>query len=153
MKKQIQTRPKLPITTENFLRTLIHQNSIATNTSVLDEDFDPQAARRESEENLQALAPQGPLEAMLASQLLGINQLQHACMTFANNLTDHKASQYYTNSAIKLSNTFVQQATLLAKLQGWLGQKIIVERVEVNHGGQAIVGNIQGTNPAKDVKK
>lgn len=38
----------------------------------------------------------------------------------------------------------LQQATLLAKLQGGIGQKIIVEHVDVHQGGQAIVGNIQG---------
>jgi hypothetical protein len=48
------------------------------------------------------------------------------------------------NTAIKLSNTFVQQAALLAKLQGGGAQKIVVERVDVHQGGQAIVGSIQG---------
>ena len=44
----------------------------------------------------------------------------------------------------RLANCFVQQANMLTKLQGIAGQKITVERVVVNQGGQAVVGNIQG---------
>lgn len=52
--------------------------------------------------------------------------------------------KYYTNTAIKLANTFSQQANLLHKLQGNSNQKMTVERVHVHDGGQAIVGNVQG---------
>lgn len=43
------------------------------------------------------------------------------------------------------------QASLLAKLQGGgIGQKIIVERVDVSHGGQAVVGIVNaGTHTEK----
>ena len=46
----------------------------------------------------------------------------------------------------------MQQANTLAKLQGVGGQKIIIERVDVHQGGQAIVGNIQGGMGGKDKK-
>ena len=81
---------------------------------------------------------------MLAAQMLSIHHLQQRSMTYANACEGMKLQQYYTNAAIKLSNCFVQQANMLAKLQGVGGQKIIVERVDVHQGGQAIVGNIQG---------
>ena len=50
------------------------------------------------------------------------------------------------------SNTFIQQANLLAKLQGGIGQKIIVERVDVSHGGQAVIGTVNGGVPADKAK-
>ena len=65
-------------------------------------------------------------------------------MAMANSLSYSEAAQYYTNTAIKLSNCFVSQANLLAKLQGGCGQKIIVERVDVSHGGQAVIGTVSG---------
>lgn len=46
----------------------------------------------------------------------------------------------------------MQQANLLAKLQGLGSQKITVERIEVHQGGQAIVGNIQGGRSNKEKK-
>nr|HAT8715386.1 hypothetical protein [Legionella jordanis] len=73
-----------------------------------------------------------------------IHELQQTTMAFAISCTDLELKKYYTNAAIKLANCFTQQASVLAKLQGVGGQKIIVERVDVHQGGQAIVGNIQG---------
>ncbi len=58
--------------------------------------------------------------------------------------------KYCTNTTVKLANCFVQQVNILAKLQGVGGQKIIVERVEVQQGGQAVVGNIQGSMGSRD---
>lgn len=65
-------------------------------------------------------------------------------MIYANATDELELKKYYTNAAIKLANCFTQQANILAKLQGIGGQKIIVERVDVHQGGQAVVGNIQG---------
>lgn len=72
------------------------------------------------------------------------HDLQQESMTYANgcSVSDHDSKQYFTNTAIKLANTFCTQAQLLAKLQGVGGQKIVVERVDVSHGGQAVIGNI-----------
>ena len=76
--------------------------------------------------------------------MMAIHKLQQTSMALANGLPYGDSSKFYTNTSIKLSNTFIQQATLLAKLQGGIGQKIVVEHVDVHQGGQAIVGNIQG---------
>lgn len=128
---------------ENFNKRLIHNNAIATN-NIRSENFDLDKAREKSSEALEALNAQSGLQAMLASQMLSIHELQQTTMTFANGSSDFELKKYYTNSAIKLANCFAQQASVLAKLQGVGGQKIIVERVDVHQGGQAIVGNIQG---------
>ncbi len=128
---------------ENFNKRLIHNNAIATN-NIRSENFDLDKAREKSNEAMVALNAQSGLQSMLASQMLSIHELQQTTMAFANGTSDFELKKYYTNSAIKLANCFTQQASVLAKLQGVGGQKIIVERVDVHQGGQAIVGNIQG---------
>jgi hypothetical protein len=45
-----------------------------------------------------------------------------------------------------------QQASMFAKLQGAGWQKIIIEKVEVHQGGQAVVGNVQSGMDIKDKK-
>ena len=82
---------------------------------------------------------------MLEAQMLSIHQLQQQSMVFVNGIDSMTSKQYHTNTAIKLSNCFVQQASLLAKLQGAVGQTMMVGRVDVHEGGQAVVGNIHGT--------
>jgi hypothetical protein len=91
-----------------------------------------------------ALNSQNSLQEMLIAQMTSIHLLQQKTIALANRtgLTDNK--QYLINSSIKLAHCFTQQAALLAKLQGIGSQKITVEHVEVHHGGQAIVGSIQG---------
>ncbi|AOW59545.1 hypothetical protein QHW22_14490 [Legionella pneumophila] len=134
---------------ENFNKHLIHKNAIATN-DIRSENFDLDKARDRSNEALIALNAQDGLQAMLVSQMISIHELQQTTMAFANGCSALELKKFYTNSAIKLSNCFTQQANILAKLQGVGGQKIIVERVDVHQGGQAIVGNIQGSMGNKE---
>ncbi len=128
---------------DKFTQHLIQESTLASNNFRC-EHFDLESAKQKTVEGLTALGATNGLQAMLAAQMLSIHQLQQKSMTFANAVDDLKLKQYYTNSALKLSNCFVQQANMLAKLQGIGGQKIIVERVDVHQGGQAIVGNVQG---------
>ncbi|HFE6593597.1 TPA: hypothetical protein ACIZAC_000376 [Legionella pneumophila] len=134
---------------ENFKRRVIHKNAIATN-NIRSDNFDLDEAKRNSSDALIALNAQSSLQAMLVSEMLSIHELQQTTMAFAIGCTDLELKKYYTNSAIKLANCFTQQANVLAKLQGIGGQKIIVERVDVHQGGQAIVGNIQGSMGNKE---
>lgn len=130
---------------ENFTDKVIRYNAIACSNRI-DENWDRQQAISESTDNLKALNAQGGLQEMIVAQMTSIHQLQQMTVALANSsgLTDSK--QYYINSAAKLANCFTQQAALLAKLQGFGGQKIVVEHVEVHHGGQAVVGNINNTH-------
>lgn len=129
--------------TESFHQHLIHIAAIASN-DIRSDNFDINAAKEVSNNALIALNAQSTLQAMLAAQMLSIHELQQTTMACASGCNHFELKKYYTNSAIKLSNCFVQQANVLAKLQGVGGQKIIVERVDVHQGGQAIVGNVQG---------
>ncbi|BCA94309.1 hypothetical protein TUM19329_06700 [Legionella antarctica] len=128
---------------EKFNRHIIDENAIATN-NIRAEKFDMDKAKQKSSDALIALDVNGGLQSMLAAQMLSIHELQQRTMAYANAIDSLELKKYYTNTAVKLANCFVQQATILAKLQGVGGQKIIVERVDVHQGGQAVVGNIQG---------
>ena len=146
-KKQLQTnRATKRSVQDKFMSSIVHSNALATSNNFKNDDFDLDGAKSKSKMSLTALDVDGGLQAMLASQMLAINKLQHTCMAVANNLTHSDESRYYTNTAIKLANTFVQQAALLAKLQGGGGQKIIVERVNISNGGQAVIGTVSAPN-------
>ena len=126
-----------------FKAHLIHEN-IAASHNIRGATFDLEKARQLSHDAMSALGVRGGLQSMLAAQMLSIHQLQQRTMAYAHGIDNLDVQKYYTNAAVKLTNCFVQQASLLARLQGVGGQKIIVERVDVHDGGQAIVGNIQG---------
>lgn len=128
---------------EKFSHHIIYENAIATN-DIRKEKFDINKAKEKSKDAMTALGIDGGLQSMLAAQMLSIHELQQRTMAYANGVDNLELKKYYTNAAVKLSNCFVQQANILSKLQGVGGQKIIVERVDVHQGGQAVVGNIQG---------
>lgn len=130
-------------THENFIQNLMHDAALATH-NFRDENFNLENAKQLSNEGLSALRTEEGLLSMLTAQMLSIHKLQQKSMTFANAANDFQLQQYYTNTSIKLANCFVQQTNMLAKLRGVGGQKIIVERVNVHRGGQAIVGHVQG---------
>ncbi|WP_028388650.1 hypothetical protein [Legionella fairfieldensis] len=127
---------------EKFTRQILHESALASN-NMKDTGFNLEHAKEEAKSALLALgANNNGLESMIAAQMLSIHKLQQKTMCYAQNINNFKLEQYYINSGVKLAKCFVQQANLLAKLQGMGGQKITVERVEVHQGGQAIVGNI-----------
>ena len=136
------TKKKVAFAQKQFLESAIHNNALASNSSH-SRCFDIEKEKDKSTVAMTALEVSSSLQAMLASQILSINKLQHACMIMANNLPYGEQHKYYTNSAIKLANTFIQQANLLAKLQGGCKQNISIEHLDVHQGGQAVVGTIQ----------
>ena len=90
-----------------------------------------------------SLGANGVLQNMLVTQLLGIYELQQKILPYANrSVHSPECSQYFINSLTKLSNVFIQQLNTLQKLQGNSHQKVTVEHLHVNAGGQAIVGQV-----------
>jgi hypothetical protein len=150
-KKQLPVSDKKNDTKKTFNRYIIQENSRTLN-DVTAHNFDINKATQISENSLAALDAKDGLQSMLAAQILSIHKLQQKSMAYAHAADDFELKKYFTNTAIKLANCFVQQANMLAKLQGIAGQKIIVERVDVHQGGQAIVGNIQNNMGARDKK-
>lgn len=134
---------------QRFKNKIIRKSVIATN-NIMSDSFNIDEANKESQEALIALNATTSLQSMLAAQMLSVHELQQRTIAFAHGSSEIDIKTYYTNSAIKLANCFVQQANLLAKLQGIAGQKIIIEHVDVHQGGQAIVGTIEGAMGNKE---
>jgi hypothetical protein len=88
------------------------------------------------------IKPRDQLEAMLASQMACVHI---ASMTFARRLNhvDNIQQQDSAEKAYnKLLRTFTSQMEALRKYRTGGEQKVTVQHVQVNEGGQAIVGNV-----------
>ena len=83
------------------------------------------------------------MQNMLVTQLLGVHELQQRLLLYATrSMHDPERGQYYFNAISKLSNLFIQQVSLLHKLQGNSQQKVTVEHLHVSDGGSAIIGQV-----------
>lgn len=88
------------------------------------------------------IEPQDHMEAMLATQMAAVHI---ATMTAANRLSNAATTQQVDSAERafnKLSRTFTAQMEALKKYRTGGEQKMTVEHVTVNEGGQAIVGNV-----------
>ncbi len=86
--------------------------------------------------------PRDQVEAMLAAQMAAVH---NATMTFARRLAhvDNIPQQDSAERAFnKLARTFASQVEALKRYRTGGEQKVTVEHVTVNEGGQAIVGNV-----------
>lgn len=149
--KQLNVADSIADAKEKFYQHIIQKNATATN-NINTEKFDMNKAKQKSNDALIALDVNDSLQAMLAAQMLSIHELQQRTMVYAHAVDNHELKKYFTNATVKLANCFVQQANTLAKLQGAGWQKIIVERVEVHQGGQAVVDNVQSGMGVQDKK-
>jgi hypothetical protein len=89
------------------------------------------------------IEPRDQVEAMLATQMAAVH---NAMMTFARRL-NHVENIPQQDSAErafnKLGRTFAAQVEALKRYRTGGQQKVLVEHVTVNAGGQAIVGNVE----------
>jgi hypothetical protein len=89
------------------------------------------------------IEPKDQVEAMLAAQMAAVH---NAMMTFARRLNhvDNIPQQDSAERAFnKLGRTFAAQVEALKRYRTGGQQKVTVEHVTVNAGGQAIVGNVE----------
>jgi hypothetical protein len=92
---------------------------------------------------LQEIKPRNGMETLLATQMIHTHNLSIAMMrraTVPQQTVD--GVDRNVNRATKLMRVFNSQLDALQKLRGKGQQKIIVEHVNVNEGGQAIVGDV-----------
>ncbi len=91
---------------------------------------------------VRGIEPKDEVEAMLAAQMAAVHM---ATMTFARRL-NHVENIPQQDSAErafnKLARTFTAQVGALKQYRTGGEQKVTVEHVTVNEGGQAIVGNV-----------
>jgi hypothetical protein len=94
---------------------------------------------------IQGIGPRDELEAMLAAQMAAVHM---ATMTFARRLAhvDNIPQQDSASNAFnKLTRTFAAQVEALKRYRTGGEQKVTVQHVTVNEGGQAIVGAVSQT--------
>ena len=88
------------------------------------------------------IEPEDQIEAMLAAQMATVHM---ATMTFAQRLNQVETIQQQDiaeRAFNKLARTFATQVEALRRHRTGGEQKVTVEHVTVNEGGQAIVGNV-----------
>jgi hypothetical protein len=92
---------------------------------------------------LNGIKPQDEIEAMLAVQMIGVHNM--AMATLARGMIKDQTfagRQANADQATKMLRTYVAQMEALKKYRTGGQQKMIVEHVNVNEGGQAIVGTV-----------
>ncbi len=93
---------------------------------------------------LKGIKPQDEIEGMLAAQMIATHSaamhfLQMAMLRDQSSM----AVDLYLRHATKLLSLFAKQIETLNRNRGKGQQKVTVEHVQVQSGGQAIVGNIE----------
>ncbi len=100
----------------------------------------------------ETIGAENSLEKMLAHQMAAchnagmqmIQKINFAIDDIGINKDDDLRLQRITNTASKLMITFQQGIKTIHQLRNGGQQKMTVEHVNVNDGGQAVIGNIQG---------
>jgi len=95
------------------------------------------------------IKPQNEIEAMLAVQMVSVHNLASECIKQAiSDGQSPEGRQANVRYATKMTRTFIAQMAALKNYRQGGQQKMTVEHVHVNEGGQAIVGQVnQGGKP------
>jgi len=100
---------------------------------------------------LHGIQPRDELEGMLAVQMIGVHNMAMECIGKATRTDRVVFINTYMNGATKMLRTFAAQMEALKRYRTGGQQKMTVEHVHVNKGGQAIVGTVNqgGGGPEK----
>ncbi len=108
------------------------------------EDDDRLARIVRAVELFEELKPQDAAESMLAAQMVGTHTAALECLRrAAAESQTFEGRDVYLKHAQKLMALYTQQLATLNKHRGKGQQKVTVEYVNVEPGGQAIVGNVE----------
>ena len=89
------------------------------------------------------MEPQDAVEAMLINQMAATHYAISSMSPRFLHATSPELREAYERSLTRLSRTFLAQMEGLKKYRAKAQQTVRVERVTVNDGGQAIVGNVE----------
>ena len=93
---------------------------------------------------MNGIAPETPLEGLLAAQMTAAHNM---AMEFSRRAMKEgqteEGIERNVNRAAKLMKAFTAQVDALHKLRNKGQQKITVQHVQVNQGGQAVIGDIK----------
>lgn len=118
--------------------TLIIQTCLASSP-------DKKSSQKSMNASIAAMTEIGPRDAaegLLITQMVAIHNQSMAMMRKVHDLDRIEQIEKYLNLVTKLQRTFIAQMEALNKHRRKGQQKVIVEHVNVNEGGQAIVGSV-----------
>ena len=92
---------------------------------------------------LTGIQPQDEIEGMLAVQMIGVHNMAMETLKRAM-ISDQtfEGKQANVNQSTKMLRTYIAQMEAIKKYRTGGQQKMVVEHVHVNEGGQAIVGTV-----------
>jgi hypothetical protein len=94
---------------------------------------------------LAGIKPRDNIEAMLATQMVATHKLAMDCASSAHMKGQPvKIADMKINQATKLTRSFTAQMVALDKYRGKGQQKMTVEHIHINDGGQAVIGSVEG---------
>jgi len=96
---------------------------------------------------LSGIEPKDQIEGMLATQMIATHHATMDCFRIIAQNGQLDIINPMLCYANKLSRTFTMQMEALNRYRGKGGQKMTVEHVHINSGGQAIIGNITKNTP------
>jgi len=91
---------------------------------------------------LSGIEPKDQIEGMLATQMIATHHATMDCFRIVAQNGQLDIINQMLCYANKLSRTFTMQMEALNRYRGKGGQKMTVEHVHINSGGQAIIGNV-----------
>ena len=120
-----------------------------------DLDEDERMARiRSAISLLQGIKPSGEVEGMLATQMVGTHNAAMECLRRAMlQGQSFEGRDQNLKHAAKLLSIYARQIEVLDKHRGKGQQKVTVEYVNVESGGQAVVGHIESGKAAGTPRK
>jgi hypothetical protein len=86
--------------------------------------------------------PNDHIEALLITQMVTTHNAVMRCFNIVANTESTDKINVVFNSANKLLRSYAKQMEALSRYRNKGNQKIMVEHVHINSGGQAIIGNI-----------
>lgn len=92
---------------------------------------------------LKGIKPRDSVESMLAAQMICAHILSMKCYDSAFRAEYLESINVFANRAVRFSKAFSSGLEALEKYRGKSAQKIVVERVDVKDGGQAVVGVVE----------
>lgn len=102
---------------------------------------------------LRGIEPQDEIEGMLAAQMVGLHNAAMECMRRAMiGEQTFEGRNCSLTHATKLTRSYAALLDSLQKYRGKGQQKMTVEHVHVNAGGQAIIGNVNNGGGSQNTK-
>ncbi|SHK55128.1 hypothetical protein SAMN05444000_13814 [Shimia gijangensis] len=101
---------------------------------------------------IQDMAPRDPIERMLAVQMAATHMATIRAASCLANSESARMRELNGNGLNKLARTFTTQMEALRKHRNGGKQTVTVQHVNVEDGGQAIVGNVAQGGGGKDEK-